>query len=118
MADYISREAAIDAIWKPEVRPNALIFDALRRACEEEVKHIPSADVRLVVYCKDCKHSDTFSPDCTEATFPLKCLSVRYGGVLPHWFCEHGERNGGADDWLYKDDNREDEQCSPLRREE
>lgn len=49
MAEYISREAAIDAIWKPEVRPNALIFDALRRACEEEVKLIPSADVRLVV---------------------------------------------------------------------
>lgn len=46
---YISREAAIDAIWKPEVRPNALIFDALRRACEEEVKHIPSADVVEVV---------------------------------------------------------------------
>lgn len=46
--DYISREAAIDAIWKPEVRPNDLIFDALRRACEEEVKHIPAADVRPV----------------------------------------------------------------------
>jgi rubrerythrin len=49
MADFISREAAIDAIWKPEVRPNDLIFDALRRACEEEVKHIPAADVRPVV---------------------------------------------------------------------
>lgn len=49
MTDYISREAAIDAIWKPEVRPNDLIFDALRRACEEEVKHIPAADVRPVV---------------------------------------------------------------------
>lgn len=49
MDDYISREAAIDAIWKPEVRPNDLIFDALRRACEEEVKHIPAADVRPVV---------------------------------------------------------------------
>ena len=50
MADCIIREAAIDAIWKPEVRPNALIFDALRRACEEEVKHIPAADVRPVVH--------------------------------------------------------------------
>lgn len=49
MADYISREAAIDAIWKPEVRPNDLIFDALRRACEEEVKHISPADVKPVV---------------------------------------------------------------------
>lgn len=62
------------------------------------LKRFPAADVVEVVRCKDCKHSDTFSTDCTEATFPLKCLSVRYGGVFPHWFCEHGERNGGADD--------------------
>ena len=45
-----------------------------------------------LVRCKDCKYSDTFSPDCTEATFPLKCLSIRYGGVYPGWFCEHGEK--------------------------
>lgn len=81
MADCIIREAAIDAIWKPEVRPNALIFDALRRACEEEVKHIPAADVRPVVrarwedetgyifnrlaqrvYCPACKSYAYFYP--------------------------------------------------------
>lgn len=45
-----------------------------------------------IVRCEDCKHSDTFAPDCTEATFPLKCLSIRYGGVYPNWFCEHGEK--------------------------
>ena len=53
---------------------------------------IPAADVRPVITCGECKHSDTFSPDCTEATFPLKCLSIRYGGVYPNWFCEHGEK--------------------------
>ena len=57
----------------------------------EEVEMYPAADVRPVVLCRDCKHSDTFAPDCTEATFPLKCLSIRYGGVYPNWFCEHGE---------------------------
>ena len=58
---------------------------------------VPAADVRPVVYCKDCKHSDAFSSDCAESTFPLKCLSVRYGGVFPLCFCEHGERNSGSD---------------------
>ena len=45
-----------------------------------------------IVRCAECKHSDTFSPHCTDATFPLKCLSIRYGGVYPNWFCEHGEK--------------------------
>ena len=44
-----------------------------------------------LVRCKNCKHADTFQPDCTEVVFPLKCLSVRYGGVYPDWYCEHGE---------------------------
>lgn len=51
-----------------------------------------SADVREVVTCSECKYADNFTPTCTEATFPLKCLSIRYGGVYPNWFCEHGER--------------------------
>ena len=90
---YISREAAIEALCKAH-SPYPRRTEISVRAIHE----IPAADVRPVVYCKDCKHSDTFSSDCTEATSPLKCLSVRYGGVFPHWFCEHGERNGGADD--------------------
>lgn len=49
MDDFISREKAIEAIWKPKVTPNASIFDALRKCCEEEVKHLPAADVRPVV---------------------------------------------------------------------
>lgn len=91
MADYISREAAISKILSEPTDAHYPSWYA------EKLKQIPTADVRPVVYCKDCKHSDTFSPDCTEATFPLKCLSVRYGGVFPLWFCEHGERKGGAD---------------------
>lgn len=95
--EYRELNAVIKAIWSVKISPDAEIFNALKRAIEEEVKNIEPADVRPVVYCKDCKHSDTFSPDYTEATFPLKCLSVRYGGVFPLCFCEHGERNGGAD---------------------
>lgn len=87
--DFISREAAIDAIWKPEVRPNDLIFDALRRACEEEVKHIPAADVRPVrkghyiiddmgnSSCSECgeKYLDVtkrFCPECGAEIGPTQ----------------------------------------------
>ena len=89
--DYISREAAIEAIWKPEVRPNDLIFDALRRACEEEVKHIPAADVVEVVRCKDCKYY-------TEGKLlgPTKfCYFYQIGTGLntaDDDFCSKGER--------------------------
>ena len=54
-------------------------------------------DIVHVVRCRECKYSDTFAPDCTEATFPLKCLSIRYGGVYPDWFCEHGQRREDSD---------------------
>ena len=79
--EYIEREAAINAV-----------FEAFAdgRSAYIALEALPAADVRPVVTCADCKHSDTFAPDCTEATFPLKCLSIRYGGVYPDWFCEHG----------------------------
>ena len=43
--DYISREAAITAIGKPKVAPGGVIFDALKKACQEEVRNLPAADV-------------------------------------------------------------------------
>ena len=90
--EYISREAAIEALCKAH-SPYPRRMEISVKAIQE----IPPADVRPVVYCKDCKHSDAFSSDCAESTFPLKCLSVRYGGVFPLCFCEHGERNSGSD---------------------
>lgn len=44
MIDPIEREEAIKAVWSPQVRPNALIFDALKRAIESKINNIPSAD--------------------------------------------------------------------------
>ena len=49
-------------------------------------------DLVEVVRCKDCKYSDLFKDDETETTMPMKCLGIRYGGVYPDWYCEHGER--------------------------
>lgn len=67
-----------------------------KNAIAKRILSIPAADVRPVVFCKDCIHSDTFSSDNIEATFPLKCLFIRYGGVYPDWFCEHGEKREGS----------------------
>lgn len=82
MAEYIDRDKAIKAVYDNDFEGYATWA----------IKAIPAADVRPVINCGECKHSDTFSPDCAEATFPLKCLSIRYGGVYPNWFCEHGEK--------------------------
>ena len=44
MSDLIRREDAIEAVWKPQVKPNELIFDALKTAIESEINNVPSAD--------------------------------------------------------------------------
>jgi hypothetical protein len=43
MRDTIYRDDAIEAVWKPQVKPNELIFDALKRAIESEINNLPSA---------------------------------------------------------------------------
>ena len=40
--DCISRAAAIDAVWKPIVKPNEMIFDALKQAQQNEIEALPS----------------------------------------------------------------------------
>lgn len=59
---------------------------------DDTLRYMKSAEVVEVVRCKDCKHSDLFKADDTETTMPMKCLGIRYGGVYPDWYCEHGER--------------------------
>ena len=72
--------------------PKYFHFRVLERITKIGIQDVSDHDFVEVVRCRACKHSDTFSSDCTEATFPLKCLSIRYGGVYPDWFCEHGEK--------------------------
>ena len=45
-----------------------------------------------LVRCKDCEYSTTFSDMTAEPHSQLKCLGIRYGGVEPMWYCEHGKR--------------------------
>ena len=46
MAEYISREAVMDA----------LLHEQYGYLCEDAIKSIPAADVRPVVLCRDCKY--------------------------------------------------------------
>ena len=93
MTDYISREAALDCFACDLGKKDYPVsYQGFMTEAAFRINDLPAADARPVITCGECKHSDTFSPDCTEATFPLKCLSIRYGGVYPNWFCEHGEK--------------------------
>lgn len=82
MNDYISRDAAITAIGKPKVTPGGVIFDALKKACQEEVRNLPVADVVAVVRCRDCVFGN------------MPCAMARY----PDYFCADGKRTDGDQD--------------------
>ena len=85
MADYISREAALQAAneWVSEacmapVMRVSRLFDKLAK--------VPAADVAEVVRCKDCKHRTEYG----------NCGHPRQKGVLPsaypYDFCSYGDR--------------------------
>lgn len=85
MADYISREAALQAAneWVSEacmapVMRVSRLFDKLAK--------VPAADVAEVVRCKDCKHRTEYG----------NCGHPRRKGVLPsaypYDFCSYGDR--------------------------
>ena len=84
MIDYISRQAAIEAIHKEYKEKffskndmylfgliNSMIF----------VGQVPSADVVEVVRCKDCKYADEYH----------HCYKVQFWGT-DNDFCSRGER--------------------------
>lgn len=89
MSDLIERQAAIDAVDIGNLHRG--IVDALQSIISE----LPPAQPEIIT-CKDCVHSDTFSK-AGDNDMPLKCLDIRYGGVMPGWYCEHAERKPMAD---------------------
>ena len=93
MSCLISRQAAIDAL-KGELTvtgtSNARAIQNYIRECASRIEHLPSVQPEII-RCKECRHSDIYPKD-SDADMPLKCLGIRYGGVMPDWFCEHAER--------------------------
>ena len=92
MAEYINREAAINALAKiinesdmPEDWSEG-ISDAM-----SALFRIPAADVVPVVRCRDCKHRDPEDRKCD-------CGGLEHAHMFPvsdDWFCADGERKDG-----------------------
>lgn len=73
--------------------------ETLNQACDRHaqlIRDLPAVDAVEVVRCRECIHSDTY-PEGVSTEFPLKCLDIRYGGVSPDWYCEHGQRREDGD---------------------
>ena len=50
MDDLISRQVAMDCCFKPQVRPNAEIFNALKMAIRSEISALQSVDAAPVTH--------------------------------------------------------------------
>ena len=82
MAKYIEREA-VNALIKAECSPNvaAYLIDA--------VATIPAADVRPVIYCKDCRHRDPEDHKCDCGGTERQGCPFK---VADDYFCAYGEK--------------------------
>ena len=53
MDRLIKMSDAIEAVWKPQVKPNELIFDALKQAIESEIRNCPTAEASAWILCSE-----------------------------------------------------------------
>lgn len=87
MAEYIEREAAIERLEK--------LFQLQDCTARAIVEAIPAADVREVVYCKDCKwyEINELKKDGTEDRRykPSVCMLAEQRRE-PNHFCADGEK--------------------------
>ena len=93
-SDLIRRDDAVSCAWKPQVKPDAEIFNALKRAIQSEIEHVPAVDAAIVIPCGGCKF-----------WFPYNRVKGDTGGVCSNtksicngrsvdkdWFCADGEK--------------------------
>lgn len=99
MAEYIKREAAVDAASAvyydtPDINLSAEKFEAAINA-------IPAADVAEVVRCKDCKHYRNHPNGLCYLHTEPKTNARGYSGnavcVEPDDSCSYGERKDGGE---------------------
>ena len=94
MADYISREAALKALYADYAYPAMDI-----------IKEIPAADVAEVVRCENCEFSRELTKtekriwldECRACESP-EASQDGYMIVFPEHFCSYGRRRGGGND--------------------
>ena len=95
MTDYIDREAALDEIrdyieeysWHTDEHGFHSPEWCSMKEAEMVLTDIPAADVRPVVLCRDCKHSEPWYADKS------RCFLWHESGidVFNDGFCNYGE---------------------------
>lgn len=80
MSDYISRQAALEAL--DNIFPTKEGFFEPDEVFEE-LNAVPTADVVEVVRCKDCKHYGKFG---------MKCNKLHLTPIESWHYCSFGER--------------------------
>ena len=96
---YIEREAALQFVFDAcaECMDACEEFDGIYADCNQcmlegvklKLRDLPAADVRPVVFCKDCRHRDPEDHKCDCGQLE------RTGCVFPvddDYFCAYGER--------------------------
>lgn len=88
MAEFIEREKAFDAVFG-QFCASSDETEAALNAAIEEIRAIPAADVRPVVFCKDCRHRDPedHKCDCGQPERQGCIFSVR-----DNYWCACGEK--------------------------
>ena len=86
MSDYVSRQAAIDAIGE-RIRCGAVVDQSGLELAYDTIKDLPSADVVSVVRCKDCIYLQKSVLDRYYCLRHEGCAAPK-----PDGFCNYGKR--------------------------
>ena len=104
MAEYITKEAAIEAFeWGDadviEDYGDGCDFGFSRGAIKSAISSIPAADVAPVVRCEDCKHLRVWNRKDMYAFCPkTNIVFLPFDKDTRTFFCSLGERkDGGAE---------------------
>lgn len=87
MTDYISREYVLKCM--EDSRKNAGISEESASKVRKWLYKAPAADVREVVYCKDCRHRDPEDHKCDSGEAERQGCPLK---VADDYFCAYGER--------------------------
>lgn len=88
MAEYITKEAAINAVENAPIE----LFQSEWEEIEEAINAAPVADVVPVVRCKDCK----YLVNATVNDNGFLICEISDMEITPDDFCSYGERKDGG----------------------
>lgn len=87
MAEYITKEAAIEAVEDAGLE----LYQSEWNEIEEKINAIPTVDVVPVIRCKDCKYA-YINPSGAILCSSSMQMKKQDG------FCDYGDRNDGGTD--------------------